>query len=134
MTRRRCLPAFALLLVSSCAQRTGPQSLAIEGKAESPFAGSPTVSTVQPARDAGRKLYVCGNGQAIVVQDEGDTVRISGLPRGEEVLGRDAGGLTPQQAVFSGPTLRVEFGLGADGREMALQSLDPPELLSCRRD
>jgi hypothetical protein len=133
MTMRRCLPAFALLLASGCAQRTGPQSPALEGEAASPLAGSPAVSTVQPAPDPARKLYLCANGQALVVHDEGDTVRISGLPRGEELLGRDAGGLTPQQAVFSGPTLRVEFGLGADGREMALQSLSPPELLSCRR-
>jgi len=90
------------------------------------------VTAVQPTPDAGRTLYLCDGGQAVVVQDEGDTVRLSGLPRGEERLGRDAGGLTPQQAVFSGPTLRIEFGLGADGREMQLQSLQPPELLRCR--
>ena len=61
-------------------------------------------------------------------------MRVLGLPRGEVRLGRDAGGLTPRQMVFSGPDLRIEFGLGADGRDALLQVLEPPELLHCRRD
>ena len=126
MTIVRQLPAIALLVTAGCADLQVPAA---------PPAGAalPTVSTVAGLANPARMLYLCDTGQAVVVQDEGDSVRLSGLPRGEESLGRDAGGLTPQQAVFSGPTLRVELGLGSDGREMLLQSLVPPQVMSCKR-
>ena len=120
------LPAIAVLLVAGCADLQAPP-------AAPGAAGPPAVSTVRPVPDPNRTLYLCDTGQAVVVQDEGDTVRVSGLARGEESLGRDAGGLTPQQSVFAGPTLRVQFGLGSDGRDMVLQSLVPPQLMSCKR-
>jgi hypothetical protein len=133
MTMLRCLPAVTFLLVIGCARQPDPQVPAAAAAPPSPIAAAPTVSTVLPAPEPpGRTLYLCDTGQSVVVQDEGDSVLVSGLSRGEERLGRDAGGLTPQQAVFSGPTLRLEFGLGADGRQMLLQSLRPPELLHCR--
>jgi hypothetical protein len=124
----RHLPAIALLLLTACAARVDLQ----EPAAPPAQVAVPAVSTVHPVPDPARTLYLCDTGQAVVVQDEGDTVRVSGLPRGEERLGRDAGGLTPQQAVFSGPTLRVEFGLGTDGREISLQSFFPPQVMSCK--
>ena len=126
MTLVRQLPAIALLVTAGCADLQAPAA---------PRAGAalPTVSTVQGVVNPARTLYLCDTGQAVVVQDDGDTVRLSGLARGEESLGRDAGGLTPQQAVFSGPTLRLELGLGSDGREMLLQSLVPPQTMSCKR-
>jgi hypothetical protein len=130
----RALPALALLVLAGCAQQADPLARGRLAPAASVDpAPSPTVSTVRPPPQPGRVLYQCDTGQAVVVQDEGDTVLVSGLPGGEERLGRDAGGLTPQQSVFSGPTLRAEFGLDADARGMALQFLDRPELLHCRR-
>ena len=126
----RCLRCAAVLAVAGCALQAEPQPVPAAGAGT---LGAPTVSTAQPAPTPGRTLYRCDTGEAVVVQEEQDTVIVSGLPRGEERLGRDAGGLTPRQAVFSGPTLRAEFGLGADGREMALQSFHPPGVLHCRQ-
>ena len=129
MTSARHPGSIALLLLAGCAAQGDQPPGARTGRT-----AAPTVSTAQPLADASRALYLCDTGQAVVVQDEGDTVRVSGLARGEERLGRDAGGLTPQQAVFSGPGLRVQLGLGSDGREMVLQSFTPPQVMSCKRD
>ena len=41
--------------------------------------------------------------------------------RGNDVLLRDAGGMTPQQTVYSNARMRAEFGLGASGREAILR-------------
>ena len=128
----RWLQCAAVLAVAGCALHAGPQP-SDPAPAAPAASAAPTVSTAQPAPTPGRTLYRCDTGEAIVVEEGQDTVTVSGLPRGEERLGRDAGGLTPRQAVFSGPTLRAELGLGADGREMNLQSLQPPGLLHCRQ-
>jgi hypothetical protein len=121
----RQLPPIALLVTAACADLQTPP-------ARPGGASLPTVSTVQGLVDPVRTRYLCDTGETVVVEQDGDTLRLSGLPRGEETLGRDAGGLTPQQAVFSGATLRVELGLGSDGREMVLQSLVPPQVMSCK--
>jgi hypothetical protein len=52
-------------------------------------------------------------------------------PRGRQELLRDAGGLTPQQTVYSNAEWRAEFGLGASGREAVLQTLKPATVLRC---
>jgi hypothetical protein len=134
MTPGRWLALPALLLAGACAQQAR-----VNEPAPRPAPAPPSIPTVPPAVEPaaaqpGATQYRCDTGEVLQVHDEGDFVRVAGLPRGEELLGRDAGGLTPQQAVFSGPTLRMEFGLGADGRELMLQSTDPPGLLHCRRD
>lgn len=134
VTIGRALPVLALLLSTGCAQPTDPRPAPPMTAAPLPAVAQPAPGPVQPPPQPGRTVYRCDTGEAVVVQDEGDTMRLSGLPRGEEQLDRDAGGLTPQQAVFTGPTLRAEFGLDADGRGLALQSLSPPGQLHCRRN
>jgi hypothetical protein len=133
MTLGRWLPLAALLLVGACAQQAR-----LKEPAPSPASTPPSTPDIAPAVEppvqTGARLYRCDTGEVLLVHDEGDFVRLSGLSQAEERLGRDAGGLTPQQAVFSGPTLRAEFGVGADGHELVLQSTDPPGLLHCRRD
>lgn len=84
--------------------------------------------------DAGATSYLCDGGTAFTVRDEGDFVLLRGLPGGEERLGRDAGGLTPAQTVYSSATLRAEFGLGPDGRDALLHELASATDLRCRRD
>ena len=60
-----------------------------------------------------------------------DTATVEAGARGSEVLLRDAGGVTPQQTVYSNPRLRAEFGLGASGREAILRYLSPPLVAHC---
>ena len=68
------------------------------------------------------------------MRDGGDVVLLRGLPGGDERLGRDAGGLTPSQTVYSSATLRAEFGLGPEGRDALLHDLVSMADLRCRRD
>jgi hypothetical protein len=83
---------------------------------------------------AGAVTYQCEGGLRFQAQLETETARLDGLPGGPDQLLRDAGGLTPQQRVYSGPRLRAEFGLGADGAGVVLQVLQPqPATLRCTR-
>jgi hypothetical protein len=58
----------------------------------------------------------------------------SAPPLGSETLLRDAGGVTPQQTVYSNARMRAEFGLGASGREAIVRMPSPPLLAHCVRD
>ena len=53
---------------------------------------------------------------------------------GSDVLLRDAGGITPQQTVYSNARMRAEFGLGASGREAILRYPLAPLVAHCVRD
>lgn len=65
------------------------------------------------------ELYRCDQALEFRVRFVDDSAIIDG-PRGLEVLLRDAGGLTPQQTVFSNARLRAEFGLGVNASEALL--------------
>lgn len=77
--------------------------------------------------------YRCEHDIEFTVQFADDTALLDAGPRGRETLLRDAGGLTPQQTVYSNPRLRAEFGLGAGGREAILRYPEPPLVVQCRR-
>ena len=53
--------------------------------------------------------------------------------RGYDLLYRDAGGLTPQQSVYSNPRLRAEFGLGPSQGDAVLRYLGSPLVARCTR-
>ncbi|MEO5670084.1 MAG: hypothetical protein ABIR26_05255, partial [Ramlibacter sp.] len=58
--------------------------------------------------------YKCDGNIEFRVRFTDDSAMLeSGPPLGSETLLRDAGGLTPQQTVFSNTRMRAEFGLGA---------------------
>ena len=63
-----------------------------------------------------------------------DSAVIDAGSRGNDVLLRDAGGVTPQQTVYSNPRVRAEFGLGTGGREAILRYLSPQLIANCVRD
>ena len=78
--------------------------------------------------------YRCDNAIDFTVRFGEDTATVEAQSRGSEVLLRDAGGVTPQQTVYSNPRLRAEFGLGASGREAILRYLSPPLVAHCVQD
>lgn len=128
----------ALLAVAAglggCAStpRSGPAA-APAGSAASP--GLPPAAS--PSQDVERAptgrgdadaavRYRCPDGLVLRVLFTQDTARLEGLPQGQEILLRDAGGVTPNQSVFSNPGLRAEFGVGPEARGAVLQPLQPP--------
>jgi hypothetical protein len=77
--------------------------------------------------------YQCEHGIRFTAKFVDDSVLLESS-RGADVLYRDAGGLTPQQQVFSNPRMRAEFGLGASGREAILRYPLLPLVARCVRD
>ena len=82
----------------------------------------------------GSPRYRCEHGIAFSVRFVDDTALLDAGTRGYDVLSRDAGGLTPQQTVYSNPRMRAEFGLGASGREAILRYPLLPLVARCLRD
>ena len=80
-----------------------------------------------PGAPPSGELYRCDQASEFRVRFVDDSALIDGQ-RGPEVLLRDAGGVTPQQTVFSNARVRAEFGLGANASEALLhyplESLD----------
>ena len=87
-------------------------------------------------------VYRCEHGIAFTVKFADNTAVLSGArtPSGssgagdQDVLLRDAGGQGAQQAFYSNPRMRAEFGLGASGREAVLRYPLLPLVARCMRD
>jgi hypothetical protein len=101
---------------------------------------SPTAPVAAPeppprvAADPAVNRYRCDQDTAFTVRFQDGSAVIDAGPRGSETLLRDAGGLTPLQAVYSSTALRAEFGLGANGREAVLHYRSPALEAHCVRD
>ena len=91
-----------------------------------------TPAPVPPATSLQR--YRCDQNFEFTVRFMDDSAVIDAGARGNDVLLRDAGGVTPQQTVYSNPRLRAEFGLGAGGREAILRYLSPQLVVNCAKD
>ena len=78
--------------------------------------------------------YRCDNQLEFDVRFVDDTAVMQTKSQGTEVLLRDAGGVTPQQSVYSNAKLRAEFGLGALAREAMLRYLASPQVVKCMRE
>ena len=87
-------------------------------------------------------VYRCEHGITFTVKFADNTALLSGartltgsLGAGEQdLLLRDAGGQGAQQAFYSNPRMRAEFGLGASGREATLRYPLLPLVVRCLRD
>jgi hypothetical protein len=88
----------------------------------------------QPGKAVPAVHYRCDRDIEFTVRFGDDSALVASPKRGSELLLRDAGGVTPQQAVYSNPRLRAEFGMGAAGREAELQYLPESQVAHCRRD
>ncbi len=90
----------------------------------------------------GGPVYRCEHGIAFTVKFADNTAVLLGArtPSGssgvgdQDVLLRDAGGQGAQQAFYSNPRMRAEFGLGASGREAVLRYPLLPLVARCMRD
>lgn len=114
----RCVMTVLPALLSACV--TAPSS---------PMAPVPEAST---APWTAAQAYRCEQAEGFRVTFGKDSAVLTG-PRGRQELLRDAGGLTPQQTVYSNATVRAEFGLGPEGREAVLRILKPAAVLRCVR-
>jgi hypothetical protein len=81
----------------------------------------------------GQQRYRCEHGIEFTVRFVDDTAMLDAGARGYDLLYRDAGGLTPQQSVFSNPRLRAEFGLGSGNNEALLRYPALPLVARCVR-
>ena len=81
---------------------------------------------------AAAQPYRCEQAEGFQVTFSTDSAVMTG-PRGRQELLRDAGGLTPQQTVYSNAVMRAEFGLGPEGREAVLRTVKPATVLRCVR-
>lgn len=121
-SRRKAVLAAALAAGALGACTTSPPPAPAAAPATSAPAGS------GPAR------YRCDHDIAFTVQHGDDSVTIDAGPRGRQTLWRDAGGVTPQQTVYSNERLKAEFGLGPAGQEALLRYAEPPLIARCVRE
>ena len=130
--------AGMLLLAAGCAAIDPPLPAASVSRAEP----APTHDASAPAPEATSRreppaadgaAYACDNGLTLHARFREDTLTLSGLGQGEETLLRDAGGVTPEQTVWSNDRVRAEFGLPPDGQGAVLHLLQPEaSTLHCR--
>ena len=114
-----------------CAAAPTPPAPAVTTAEPAPVPGTaPATAPVQPTA-ATPARYRCDQGIEFTVRFADDSAFIDSPKRGSEVALRDAGGVTPQQSVYSNPHLRAEFGLGAGGREAKLHYLPDPQVAHC---
>ena len=101
-----------------------------------PVTRSTPVAPAAPAASGTQVAhYRCDREIEFTVRFTDDSVVIdSKPPLGNETLLRDAGGVTPQQTVYSNTRMRAEFGLGANGREAIVRVPGPPLVAHCTRD
>lgn len=124
--------AALLVLVAGCASvEPGPPALAPEPAPAAPLPG--LQSPPRPAETIGTP-FVCDDGLTVHVRFGEGSVTLFGLPEGDQVLLRDAGGVTPEETVWSNERLRAQFGLPPSGQGAVLHVLEPqPSTLHCRR-
>ena len=99
-------------------------------------------STGSGSSSSSGPVYRCEHGIAFTVKFADNTAVLIGArtPSGssgagdQDVLLRDAGGQGAQQAFYSNPRMRAEFGLGASGREAVLRYPLLPLVARCMRD
>lgn len=95
--------------------------------------GALVVGCAGPATGPALPQYVCEHGITFTAKLDDEAAVLNGA-RGREVLFRDAGGVTPTQAVYANARMRAEFGLGATGREAILRYPLLPLVARCVRD
>lgn len=79
--------------------------------------------------------YQCDDGSSfsLVRGAGGDAVVIEGAGVSRETLLRDAGGASPDEAVFSSTRTKLEIGLAPGGRGAMLRQAEPARALRCER-
>ncbi|MBK0391247.1 hypothetical protein [Ramlibacter algicola] len=127
--------AAALLLVSCAAVEPQPVPAPVAPEAPRPVVDAPAPGPAAPMAHPDRDALnlACDDGIELRVRFGEDEAAVEGLGEGRQILGRDAGGTGPQQSVYSGDRMRVEFGLGPGGTDADVHLLDSMRTLHCRR-
>jgi len=124
MNGRSLAAITAAALAAGCVARAPDVAPVPPLPVDPPPVSAPEPAPPAPPADAVR--YRCEGERVLLVRLREDVAQVQGLPQGEETLLLDAGGVTPQQRVFSNPGVRMEIGLGDRGREAVVQLLQPP--------
>lgn len=111
------------LLLSACSTLPGPAPARKATVLPAPNASTPTATNV---------AYDCGHAPGFELTLGADSAVLTG-PRGRLELLRDAGGLTPQQTVYTNARFRLALGLGPQGQQAVLQTLQPLSIVRCKR-
>lgn len=111
---------------------------ALAGCVSAPTPPPPPAAASEPpqpvAPQASLPHFRCDHDIEFTVRFGDGTAQIDAGAQGSETLLRDAGGVTPQQTVYSSTRLKAEFGLGADGREALLHYASPAIEARCTKD
>jgi hypothetical protein len=96
---------------------------------------APAPSLVAPSTPAAPlPHYRCDNDIAFDVRFADDSAQIVFASREPETVLRDAGGVTPEETVYSSTKLKAVFGLEPQGRGAKLHFASPPLEARCVRD
>ena len=131
---RLCLAGLVLAVQGGCASPPAAAPPPAPPAEIAPPSAAPVPPPPQARPSAGVPRYRCDHDLAFTISYGEDTATLEIGPRGREVLLRDAGGVTPQQTVYSNDHLRAEFGLGAAGNEAVLRFAEPPLVAHCTRE
>jgi hypothetical protein len=128
---KRVTASIAAAAASACST-VAPPPVAAPVPPPQAVAPAPPPAAVHPAPDPAR--YTCDEGRVLSLREAADGLTVEGLEPQADLLLRDAGGVGPQQSVWSNDRLRVELGLGEDGKDAVVHVLQPsPRDLRCRR-
>lgn len=117
-----------------CACTTAPPTQPAPASRPAPVAPTAPAPPAPAATDgAALPHYRCEQGIEFTVRYSDGGALVDAGPRGREQLLRDAGGVTPQQTVYSNQRLRAELGLGPAGNEAILHYAAPPLQVRCVR-
>ena len=123
---------LAVLLLGGCAAPASPPAppppapAAVYTPAPPPAIPAPAVAELP--------RYRCEDGIEFTVRFGEGTAELDIAGKGRQTLLRDAGGVTPQQTVYSSTKLKALFGLDPSGRGAKVNFVSPPIEVRCTRD
>jgi hypothetical protein len=118
----------AAIALAACASAPSPSEPRPAPVPAPPHTPSPPV-----AQEVSAPRFRCDHDIEFTVHFGDGTAQIDAGPQGSETLLRDAGGVTPQQTVYSSTRLKAEFGLGPGGDEAVLHYAAPPLEVHCTK-
>jgi hypothetical protein len=130
---RLLLVSSVLAAVAGCASDPLPSPAPVPPPMPAPVP-APASPPAPAVADPAVSRYRCDQDTAFTVRFQDGSAVIDAGARGSETVLRDAGGLTPEQTVYSSTALRAEFGLGPNGREAVLHYRSPALEAHCVRE
>lgn len=131
MIARACATAWAAAVLAACTVLPEPPPSA---PASEPSPAAVPASPPAGRPDAAVLHYRCDEDFTFTVSFSDGTATIDAGSHGIETLLRDAGGMTPQQTVYSSTRLKAEFGLEPGGRGARLLYASPALEARCVRE